>query len=73
MKLVEMLGECVGSVEEKVVVGMMLKSEEVGLDELKEGKEWYESKYGAVDYRIIMELDKRGELDKEVSEYKVLV
>ena len=44
MKLVEMLGECVGSVEEKVVVGMMLKREEVCLDELKEVKECYEIK-----------------------------
>ena len=73
MKLVEMLDECVGSIEEKVVVGMVLEREEVGIDELKEGKDWYESKYGAVDYRLIMELDKRGELDKSVSEYKVLV
>jgi hypothetical protein len=74
MKLVEMLEGCVGSIEEKVVVGMVLGREEVGVDELKEGKEWYESKYGGrVDYRLIMELDKRGELDKSVSEYKVLV
>jgi len=40
---------------------------------LKKVKGFYEEIYGKVDYRLVIELDKRGELEKEVGEYAILV
>jgi len=72
-KIMEMLGMCDSDLERKVVVGMLLEKEDVKTETLKKVKGFYEEIYGKVDYRLVIELDKRGELEKEVGEYAILV